>query len=228
MITITKKKKNFKVECEFDNSNSLIEFNQIQLEQISRCNYIEYNIKHSIITNIPSNIKKIVFGSHFNKNIQPFLHPAINLLNFGYEFNLPIDNLPTELKKLILGVKFNQKVDNLPLGLEMIIFAGIFSQPIDMLPHSIKYIYLSGRFNQNIDNLPLGLVKIFLTGYNFSYPIDSLPDSVEIIKLNPIYKTEIKKLPTQLKTIFIDKYVKCQIDLHKLYKLAKNKNIEFV
>lgn len=221
MIIINKKRKNIIVNKEITIYNELlIEFNQEQLKQISNCNYIEYNIIKNIIINIPENIKKIIFNGWFNIDIQNYLHSTINLLSFGFSYNLPIDNLPSKLNKLILGSSFNQNVSNLPLELKMIIFGNNFNQQIDMLPESITYIYLCGDFNHSVNNLPSKLEKITLIGTAFNRSIDSLPDSVKILVLNCHYDFEINKLPQKLILINFPKNKKCAIDFDKLKKIT--------
>lgn len=43
------------------------------LNYISNCDYMEYDVSNQqLITNIPSNIKKIKFGNKFNTKIQPY------------------------------------------------------------------------------------------------------------------------------------------------------------
>jgi len=226
MITIIKSKKKVIIGQKYSNYDIiLIEFNQEQLEQINKSKYMEYNIRNNIITNIPTNIIKIQFGGWFNMNIQTFLHPQINLLIFGFKFNLQIDNLPSKLKHLSLGASFNHQVNNLPQELHTIIFGGNFNQSIDMLPESIIYIYLSGGFNHSINNLPIGLKKLTLTGIFFKHSIDLIPDSIEILVLHPKYELEINKLPKKLIAIKFNKNIKCEINLIKLKQLT-NSNIK--
>jgi len=192
----------------FDKSKILISFDDEQLNKIARCKFIEYKIKKHIITNIPSNIKSIEFTGWFNMDIQPYLHVSIEMLIFGHEFNQPIDNLPSGLKKLILGANFNQKVNNLPSCLLMLIIGGSFNQSVDMLPESIESISFSGCFNQKVNNLPSNIKIVRLFGYSFSQSIDSLPDSVEILEFNSRCNISINKLPHNLKQLkFINIYI---------------------
>ena len=169
------------------NNTNIIELCLSELDIIKKCHYLEDGIKDKIITNIPTNIIKIYFDFRFNLDIQNYLHPEILMLEYGSEFNKPIDNLPLELEILKLGLKFNH--------------------PVSMLPESLEILYLSNQFNQDISNLPSGLKTLRLTGYKFNQSINSLPDSIdsiELIELNNDYMTEINKLPKKISKIVVD------------------------
>jgi hypothetical protein len=219
MITLSKKRKYVSVNYCFDNPlnpNTIIEFNKEHLEKIKKCNCIGYKIKNKIISNIPENIIKIIFGGCFNLDVQPYLHQGIHTLKFGHEFNLPVNNLPSNLIHLTLGAKFNRPVNNLPSGLKYLYFGGSFSYPVDMLPESLEIIYLSGNFNYPVNNLPQGIKELRLLGHSFNFPIDSLPNSIEILQLHHKYKISINKLPDNLKILNFDKYCTCTVDINKL------------
>lgn len=196
-IQIKRKCVNVNISDYFKN-NIFIEFNSEQLDKIKKCNNIKYDIKDKIITNIPTNIIKIVFEKRFNLNIQSYLHSNIYVIYFGSEFNQEVNNLPAKLEQLFFGINFNQKVNNLPLGLKKIFFGYEFNQSVDMLPESLELISFAGCFNQDISNLPFGIKHIRILGYIFNHSIDSLPDSVEIIELNYKYHIKINKLPKNL------------------------------
>jgi hypothetical protein len=137
MFTVSKKRKIVLVYCNFNdtiNPNIIIEFNTEHIELIKKSNCIEYNIKNKIISNIPGNIIKIIFGGWFNLDAQPYLHQDIQMIKFGHEINQQVNNLPSNLIHLTLGAKFNQPVNNLPAGLKYLYFGGSFSYPVDMLP----------------------------------------------------------------------------------------------
>ena len=231
MIELKKRRKSVVISWyklsyyQMDINNKFIDFDKKQLESIIKCDYLEHYIRNNIISNIPFNIKKIKFDSYFNQDIQLFLHTQIIMLEFGFDFNKPINNLPIELNLLKLGSKFNHPVNNLPLKINTLIFGSNFNQPIDLLPNSIKVLVLSGDFNQDISNLPLGLKVLRLTGCEFNFSIDSSPNSIEILELNPKYRIEINKLPTNLNMIQLGeiKY-NYSSDLEKIKKKLKLSN----
>lgn len=225
MITIHKKRKNCQVYFHDKTDTEFLSFEPEQFVMISKCVSIEYNIKDKIILNIPENITSIIFGGWFNLDIQPYLHPHIKLLKFGFEFSQSVDNLPSGLEHLTLGVKFNHPVNNLPLGLKTLIIGGGFSQSVDMLPETLEVLYLSGVFSHSVDNLPIGLKTLRLLGYSFNQPIDSLPDTIGVLQLNPKYELPIYKLPSNLKSLVFDKYVECKVDLHQVRKITNAKII---
>lgn len=223
MIAIHKKRKNCQVYFHDETDTEFLSFEPEQLVMISKCISMKYDIDNKIILNIPENITSIIFGGWFNLDIQPYLHPHIKSLKFGFEFSQSVDNLPSGLEHLTLGAKFNQTINNLPLGLKTLIIGGGFSQTIDMLPETLEVLYLSGVFSRSVDNLPIGLKTLKLTGSSFNHSINSLPDTIEVLQLNPRYELPIYKLPSNLKSLVFDKYVECKVDLHQVRKITNAK-----
>lgn len=96
MIEIKKKKKVIAINLE--NQDVIIphiKFEPMQIELISNCFTLYYNINNNIIINIPENIINIQFCSEFNQNILPFLHEYIICIAFGNKFNKDVLNLPS-------------------------------------------------------------------------------------------------------------------------------------
>lgn len=204
MIVLTAKKKcvsvNYSSNDKYD-VNIIMEFDKEHLEIIKKRNCIEYKIKDKIISNIPWNIIKIIFGGWFNLDIQPYLHKDIQMIKFGLEFNQQVNNLPSNLIHLTLGSKFNQPIDNLPSGLKYLYLGCSFSHPVDMLPESLEILFLAGRFNYPVNNLPQGIKELRIIGSEFNFPVDSLPNSLEILQLHHAYKIPINKLPKKLQVL---------------------------
>ena len=121
----------------------------------SNCRIIEFGIQFNqpICDYLPSRIQKIVFNEKFNK------------------FNQSVNNLPKELKKIILGYHFNQPVYNLPTGLQRLTFGCNFNQPVDNLPTGLQRIRFSHNFNQSVNNLPSVLVFEVVQEEYLTFPI---------------------------------------------------------
>jgi hypothetical protein len=193
-----------KLSCADTNSN-FIEFNKEELELFKKCNFLKYNITNKkIITNIPTNIIKINFN-YLDQDIQPFLHSEIKMLDFGFDYNYPVDNLPSKLEFLRLGPNFNHPINNLPTSIKTIILSGtMFNYTVDLLPESLETLVLPGNYNQPLNCLPSNLKILRINTKEFNQSINSLPDSIEILHLNNNYNVDIDKLPKKLKTFQID------------------------
>lgn len=156
------------------------------------------------IGNLPSKLKKIVFGDDFNNKFE--LPEELEELHLGYKFNQPVNNLPSKLKILSFDVfsKFNQLLDNLPLNLKKLYIGEKFANSLDYLPSNIKTISFSefSSFNSSIDNLPNGLKKISFNKH-FSQSINNLPDAIEELVLVSNYNV-INKFPSSLKKLKIN------------------------
>lgn len=206
MIEVKKKKKVIKVELK--NQDVIIphiKFEPIQLEYISKCKILYYNIiQHTIISNIPENIINIQFCSEFNQNILSFLHKYIICIAFGDKFNKEVMNLPSYLENLQFGKCFNQYVSNLPTRLKRLSFGYEFNKPVDYLPNGIEYLTFGHNFNQSISNLP-NSIKFIGFGYNFNQSINVLSLNINleqiVISSSSIFNNNIEILPLNIKLI---------------------------
>lgn len=134
------------------------------------------------------------------------LPEGIEEIQFGIDFNYPIDNLPSTIIKISFGDKFNQPINNLPCGVKKMRFErnSKFNQPVDLLPGKLEYLDLPNSFNHPLNNLPNGL-KYLRVGKNFDQDLNNLPDSLEKIVLPKCYLREIRNFPKSLKQIMISK-----------------------
>ncbi len=146
-------------------------------------------------------------------------------------FNLPIDNLPINIKKLELGSKFNQPINNLPNGLEELQLGENFNLLIDDLPSTLQKLELGENFNQPINNLPMNL-RILILGKNFNQPIDNLNPNLKVLKLGCNFNQQITSLPNFLESITFDSYYTQPLDNLPLklkniqMNIYKYKNVE--
>ena len=118
--------------------------------------------------NLPSSLKKIIFGRHFNKPIK-YLSPLLEHLEFDTKFNQPINNLPETLKYLKFGDNFNQSIHYLPKTLTYLKFGDDFNHPIivdELL--SLEHLEFGHDFNHPIHNLS-NTLKYLKFGKNFKY-----------------------------------------------------------
>jgi hypothetical protein len=153
-------------------------------------NNYEYGNDNMVIE-LLKHYKKVIFDNNFNSRID-WLPEGITDLQLGMNFNQPLENLPSTIKRITIRkindvgyTKFNQQLDYLPPGLEEI------------------YIHFNQEFNYPLNNLPIGLKKLFLIGYNYKQPINNLPNSLEEITIKQFDYENTHKLPRNLKLINI-------------------------
>ncbi len=147
---------------------------------------------------------------------------------FGYSFNKPITNLPSNVEELHLSESYNQSVDNLckPVinlccvfnflctwnlkyyNLKILVISGKFNQSIDKLPDSIEHLILIGSFNQPINKLPNKLSYLKIVG-PFNQPIKSFPKYLDkIIITNKDYEYSLNHLPEGISNIKVSSHYK--------------------
>uniref|UniRef100_A0A6C0CDC6 FNIP repeat-containing protein n=1 Tax=viral metagenome TaxID=1070528 RepID=A0A6C0CDC6_9ZZZZ len=182
----------------------------------------------SKILSLPKSVIHIDFGERFNQSIDGLLPGSLTYLEFGFDFNKPIEYLPQTITHLILGESFNQPINCIPNSVVHLKFGCEFNQFLDDLPLSIKYLELGMEYNQSIMNC-LSVTHIALNGYaiGIPYSVTHLRFRSEF-KFNRIVKTYIPPTVTHLylKKIkekmfqFIPQSVRC------LFIGASSKNIE--
>ena len=142
----------------------------------------------------------------FKEELEIGFPEGVEVLLLGLDFNYPVDNLPSTIKKIKFGINFNHPINNLPNGVVKIKFERIsfFNHPIDFLPSSLEFLELSSSFNHPLTNLPNSL-KYLRIGKAFDHDLNNLPDSLEKLILPNTYLREIKNFPKNLKKIVISK-----------------------
>lgn len=105
-----------------------------------------------------------------------------NAIHFDNDYNLPLDNLPNNIKCLYIGKNFNQSLDNLPNEVISIIFhkGSIFDKPLDFLPLGLKALHLGLFYNCPLDNLPENLEE-FSVPYHFTHSMINFPKNLKRI-----------------------------------------------
>jgi len=150
----------------------------------------------------------IKFSHNFNEPIsrgliEIFRSNNITELVFGWDFNHPIENLPTGIKKIIFcSYYYDAPLDNLPHSIETIKLPKFYDHPVDNLPPSVKEIFFGEYFNQNLDYLPNNIQNIYFpfTG-RFNRKLLNLPDLLEILVLPRQYSKKLGYIPKNIKKI---------------------------
>jgi hypothetical protein len=137
---------------------------------------------NDIIKYIPPGIKKLKFGSSFNKKIEQNVIPdTMEEMEFGYSYNYTISKYPSNLKVLIFGRNFSSNLTNLPSELMRLELGEKFQAKLTNLPKKLKII----KFNE------LGEFKDDL----------KLPENLEILCLSSNYKGKLLNVPKSLRQI---------------------------
>jgi len=64
-------------------------------------------------------------------------------LEFGYNFNLELNNLPISIKKIIIKNEYyNKKLNNLPAGIELLEISKYYKEQIDREYKNLNIVYL--------------------------------------------------------------------------------------
>ena len=176
---------------------------------------------------IPSTVRCINFGEHFNRSIDACVPDTVTELKFGLYFQTQLTWLPSNLTHLILsafdmplngvlhmtsltyldlGVKFNQKItDEIPSTVTHLNLGYLFNHPIDGLRNTnVKYLKFGCQFNQSIEgNLPESLCSVSF-GSEFDRKIDGLiPSSVTDLTFGSKLCQKIQLLPHALQKLVI-------------------------
>lgn len=108
------------------------------------------------IFNLPLGITHLILGDYFDKPVDNYLTPLCSLqrLSFMCNFNHPVNNLPTNIKKVLFGFRFNQPIDDLPDSITHLVFNYMFNQPVSKWPADIKYIALNTEYSHPLCGLP--------------------------------------------------------------------------
>lgn len=212
----------------------------------------EFNQK---IENIPPSIKAIIFAGNDMNNYSEFNQPITNLgenieyLYLHYSFDQELDNLPSQLKYLIIkSCELSKPINYLPETLEYLVIKNK-QFIIHNLPSNLKELYIDGLMNYEIGmpKLPNGLKTLYLKSNNGCVNLDNtleFPETLEKLiifdypwnnmmssKLINILKDylENKRLPKKLKTLILPKYM-CQVysELKELASYIENITFKFV
>ena len=142
------------------------DFNQpIQLNQNLIHLTMGFYFNHPIQLNC--NLTHLVLGPCFNQPI--ILTDKIKYLCLkSNPYNL-IDNLPNGIEELALDFDFNSPMNNLPTSIKIIrMNCYKYEHELNCLPNSVEYLKLNCSYNKKILNIPKGLKKIICSrNYKF-------------------------------------------------------------
>jgi len=129
--------------------------------------YFSSSSKFSQKVNQWSNSLEILWFDYQNKYNQSFINLPKTLIDLYLgQYNLPLNNLPSNLKYLQVGDAYSHYLDNLPLGLEELVIGdenwmSKYNLSLDFLPHHLKALSIySFEFNQELNNLPNSLLHL--------------------------------------------------------------------
>lgn len=158
------------------------EFNQlVNLPKFVK--YLEFGYCFNQLINLPDSLEFLSIEQFFNQqlNFNNIIHLTINSPNMHL-----FENLPNSLEILVIGDKINVPLDNLPNGIKKIIFDNgyqrpIYSRELNNLPNSIEQIELHSFYDKKISNIPTNLKKIkFSKKYKHKQDFLTIPN-IEIV-----------------------------------------------
>ena len=138
-------------------------------------------------------------------------------------WNFPLKNLPLRLEKLYLGIEFNQELDSLPESIRFVEFAEQcnFNKPLDNLPSQLEYLNLQfqNKYNNTISNLPNSIKYLELGEYDLI--IERLPKQMtELHIASPIQFTPVEY--EKINNITPSSNTSKKIQYYKLGKIGKH------
>ena len=98
------------------------------------------NLLKKLVVSI-KDLKSITFNEHFDLSISNKLSEKIKILIFGFHFNKNVDYLPNSVVYLLLGIGCKQLLSNVPNN---ILYLNIkhYKKPIKRLPYNTRAINL--------------------------------------------------------------------------------------
>jgi len=147
-----------------------------------------------------TNLEKIILPNSLLR-LSIVVGPPRNQIETRIPDNL-LENLPNNLKILVLNGNFNQRLVNLPNNLRDLILDYKFNQPLENLPESLRYLCLHGAFNQSLDNFPDKLQTLML-GNAFNQKINKLPKGLRNLTLRNSFDLKLENLPYGLRYLTI-------------------------
>lgn len=96
--------------------------------------FFDHNIRIKIDKNYLSGVKKITFGSRFNRSIKGCIPESVTHLTLGFLFDQEItDSIPNSVTHLSFGEYFQRNIDN-------------------CIPTSVKFLKIHKRYKKNISS----------------------------------------------------------------------------
>jgi len=118
------------------------------------------NDELSIINNSLNEVLEVIDNTEFTTRIGGSklkveeLLSKINLLLGMYNFNQPLDNLPSNLEKLIISAPYKHSLDNLPDSLIYFNYSGFKKLTMKRVPQNLKKIKVNlGCGKIELDNV---------------------------------------------------------------------------
>ena len=104
---------------------------------------LNFGYKFNQSVDIPGWIKKLSIDCN-SQYVIDYLPFGIEEIDFGYSFNLELNNLPNSIKKIIIGnAKYDKKLNNLPNSIETLEIKSSYKIPIDFKYKKLNIVYLN-------------------------------------------------------------------------------------
>jgi len=220
------------------NSNKNTELLDISfLEEFAKCNgahqidSIVFDTHfNQLIPKLPTFIKYVEFGYHFNKDISG-IGEHIETIKFHVaDFNYNLATFPKGLRELkITGDNITSRIENINPGLEkltiqcktfngelniantnitsIIILSNAFTQSLTCLPLELKTLEIHcNKFDSPVDNLPPGLDSLYISSSIFNQTLDNLSSGLKTLTLQNVdlFMQPVNNLPHGLESFILN------------------------
>jgi hypothetical protein len=158
-----------KVRCVFYSPSDIhqnLRFTEYHLQEMKKCRAIILRDGIFDLQNIPKNIKALdIKNAHISTSIPNHIS-TLYFTHFRTYANIDMQNLPTELKKLLFDGRcnFNGNLDLLPPKLETLKLCACYTQKLDNLPTELKELSIYSYYPHQLRNLPKTIEKITIFG----------------------------------------------------------------
>lgn len=120
--------------------------------------YLSFGENFNQFVDIPVQLIYLIFSCNFSGSIDL---PNVKYLVIRYNNTYLIENFSNELETLCVTHPFDLPLDNLPSQLKSLnIFNYVYNQKLNNLPNSIKYIRLNEHYDHPILSIPTNLQTI--------------------------------------------------------------------
>ena len=157
------------------------------IEELFYFDQFEYVVAHERFRILPKNTKILQFTKHFNESIYNLVYPSnLRHILFGSHFCQAIDGcIPDTVKYLLFGKRFNRPIDNLlPQSVTHLVLGEHFYEPFEKLP-SLEYLTCIGYvFSWSFRRIyPEYLQYLEINSFTSPLTAGGIPECVKYLKI---------------------------------------------
>ena len=209
-----------------------------QLQSLTEAGMIFHHVrldKHSdtemVPCRLPSSIRHLELGKHWNEDLEPWLPPhlvsltfsspyacfdrpiskqcfssTLKILHISYGYEHPLENLPDTLEELDLGELYCEKIEHWPKSLRRLKLSTYYYHPLNPVNNEfpeLEDLHLGCHFNHPLDQISMPKLKDLHTGYRYNYPLPSLSSTLKKLTLGYHFSKPLTAFPPHLEFLKI-------------------------